>query len=587
MALDGAFLFCIRQEIETLIGSRIDKIYQPARDELILSFRAKGGAKRVLFSVSADAARVHITETNPENPAQPPMFCMLLRKHLSGGKLEAVEQDGLERILRFRIRCSNEMGDSILLTLVVEIMGRFSNVILVNEHGRIIDSLRRVDEEISRVRLVLPAMEYTAPPREDRICMLNCTDDEIRRKIAELPQMSFTKAVIRLFEGVSPVVAREWEFYTGRGEELTFPLTAEQTERFLFTIHQTQAALQHPDQRKYTVLRTKEGRLKEFSYLHIAQYGTLMVTAAYPSASTLLDAFYAQRDHYARMHQRANDLFRFLVNLSERTAKRVANQKEELLSCDSMESDRRRGDLISANLYRITRGDSVAKVEDFYDEACPVTEIPLDVRLTPAQNAQAYYKKYRKACTAKKKLTELIAAGEQEQQYIDSVFDALTRAECESDIAQLRIELTEQGYLRENRKAGKPPKPMQPLHFRSSDGFDIYVGRNNKQNDQLTLKFAAKSDIWLHTQLVHGAHVILCTDGQEPPDRTVTEAAILAAYYSKGRESAQVKVDYCPARFVKKPGGARPGMVIYTNYQTAFVDPDAALAETLRVADGG
>lgn len=587
MALDGAFLFCIRQEIETLIGSRIDKIYQPARDELILSFRAKGGAKRVLFSVSADAARVHITETNPENPAQPPMFCMLLRKHLSGGKLEAVEQDGLERILRFRIRCSNEMGDSILLTLVVEIMGRFSNVILVNEHGRIIDSLRRVDEEISRVRLVLPAMEYTAPPREDRICMLNCTDDEIRRKIAELPQMSFTKAVIRLFEGVSPVVAREWEFYTGRGEELTFPLTAEQTERFLFTVHQTQTALQHPDQRKYTVLRTKEGRLKEFSYLHIAQYGTLMVTAAYPSASTLLDAFYAQRDHYARIHQRANDLFRFLVNLSERTAKRVANQKEELLSCDSMETDRRRGDLISANLYRITRGDSVARVEDFYDEASPVTEIPLDVRLTPAQNAQAYYKKYRKACTAKKKLTELIAAGEQEQQYIDSVFDALTRAECESDIAQLRVELTEQGYLRENRKAGKPPKPMQPLHFRSSDGFDIYVGRNNKQNDQLTLKFAAKSDIWLHTQLVHGAHVILCTDGQEPPDRTVTEAAILAAYYSKGRESAQVKVDYCPARFVKKPGGARPGMVIYTNYQTAFVDPDAALAETLRVADGG
>lgn len=587
MALDGAFLFCIRQEIETLIGSRIDKIYQPARDELILSFRTKGGAKRVLFSVSADAARVHITETAPENPAQPPMFCMLLRKHLSGGKLEALEQDGLERILRFRIRCSNEMGDSILLTLVVEIMGRFSNVILVNEHGRIIDSLRRVDEEISRVRLVLPAMEYTAPPRENRICMLGCSDDDIRRSITELPQTAFSKAVIRLFEGVSPVVAREWEYYTGRGEELSFPLNDEQTERFLFTVHQTQAALQHKEQRKYTVLRTKEGRLKEFSYLHIAQYGSLMVTSEYPSASALLDAFYAQRDHYARMHQRANDLFRFLVNLSERTAKRVANQKEELLRCDTMETDRRRGDLISANLYRITRGDSIARVEDFYDEACPVTEIPLDVRLTPAQNAQAYYKKYRKACTAKKKLTELIASGEQEQQYIDSVFDALTRAECESDIAQLRIELTEQGYLRENRKAGKPPKPMQPLHFRSSDGFDIFVGRNNKQNDQLTLKFAAKSDIWLHTQLVHGAHVILCTDGKEPPDRTVTEAAILAAYYSKGRDSAQVKVDYCPARFVKKPGGARPGMVIYTNYQTAFVDPDAALADTLRVADGG
>lgn len=585
MALDGAFLHCIREELLPLTGSRIDKIYQPTRDELILSFRTKGGAVRVLFSVSADAARVHITGTSPENPPQPPMFCMLLRKHLSGGKLEAVEQDGLERILRFRIRANNEMGDSIVLTLVCEIMGRFSNVILVNEHGRIIDSLRRVDEEISRVRLVLPGMEYLAPPRDDRICLLSCTDDEIIAKTAAAPPVAFSKAAIKLFEGVSPVVAREWEFYIGRGSDILLPLNDAQNERMLFTLHRTQEMLSDASARQYTLLRTKEGQIKDFSYMHIAQYGSLMVTAEYPTASELLDAFYAQRDHYTRLHQRANDLFRFLINTSERIAKRVANQKDELLACDSMEADRRRGDLISANLYRINRGDSVARVEDFYDENCPVTEIPLDVRLTPAQNAQAYYKKYRKACTAKKKLTELIASGEQEQQYIDSVFDALTRAECESDIVQLRVELTEQGYLRENRKAGKPPKPMQPLHFRSSDGLDIFVGRNNKQNDQLTLKFAAKSDIWLHTQLVHGAHVILCTDGMPAPDRSVEEAAILAAYYSKGRESAQVKVDFCPAKFVKKPSGARPGMVIYTNYQTAFVEPDAELAERLRVKE--
>ena len=585
MALDGAFLHCIKQETEALIGSRIDKIYQPTRDELILSFRTKGGAVRVLFSVSADAARVHITETAPENPQQPPMFCMLLRKHLSGGKLEAIEQDGLERILRFRIRANNELGDSIVLTLICEIMGRFSNVILVNEHGRIVDSLRRVDEEISRVRLVLPGMEYLAPPRDDRICMTDCTDEEVCRKIADAPPVSFAKAAIKLFEGVSPVVAREWEFYIGKGEPVLFPLHDAQKERLLFLLHRTQEMLADPQKRQFTVLRTKEGQLKDFSYQHIAQYGALMVTSEYPSAGALLDAFYAQRDQYTRLHQRANDLFRFLVNTSDRIAKRVANQKEELLACDAMETDRRRGDLISANLYRINRGDSVAKVEDFYDEACPMTEIPLDVRLTPAQNAQAYYKKYRKACTAKKKLTELISSGEQEQQYIDSVFDALTRAECESDIVQLRLELTEQGYLRENRKAGKPPKPMQPLHFRSSDGLDIFIGRNNKQNDQLSLKFAAKSDIWLHTQLVHGAHVILCTDGAEAPDRSIEEAAILAAYFSKGRDSAQVKVDYCPAKFVRKPSGARPGMVIYTNYQTAFVDPDPVLAERLRVQD--
>ena len=585
MALDGAFLHCIRDELLVLIGTRIDKIYQPSRDELVLSFRGKGGAVKVLFSASADAARVHITQTVPENPAQPPMFCMLLRKHLSGGKLEAVEQDGLERILRLRIRANNEMGDSVLLTLVCEIMGRFSNVILVNETGRIVDSLRRVDEEISRVRLVLPGMEYLAPPREERICMTECCDDDILQQLSGGMQMPLAKAVIRMFEGVSPIVAREWEFYVGKGTPVSLPLTQEQTSRFLFIVHQAQDMLADAGKRRFTSVRTKDGLLKDFSYMHIAQYGAFMVTSEYAGASETLDAFFAQRDLDARMRQRANDLFRFLANASERIGKRIANQKQELIACDSMETDRRRGDLISANLYRIQRGDQTARVEDFYDESCPVVEIPLDVRLTPAQNAQVYYKKYRKACNARKKLTTLIADGEQEQMYIDSVFDALTRAECESDLAQLRLELTEQGYLRVNRKAGKPPKPMQPLHFRSSDGLDIYVGRNNKQNDQLTLKFAEKSDIWLHTQLVHGAHVILVTEGQTPPDRSLEEAAMLSAYYSKGRDSAQVKVDYCPAKYVKKPSGARPGMVIYTNYQTAFVTPDAEIAEKLRVKD--
>lgn len=585
MALDGAFLHCIAEELNPLIGTRIDKIYQPGRDELVLSFRGKGGAVRVLFSVSADAARVHITQTSPENPAQPPMFCMLLRKHLSGGKLEAIEQDGLERILRLKIRTNNEMGDSILLTLVCEIMGRFSNVILVNEHGRIVDSLRRVDEDISRVRLVLPAMEYAAPPREPRICLLDCNDDEIVQRLADCPPAALSKTVIRLFEGISPIVAREWEFYTGRGDAVSVPLDETQLSRFLFAVHQTQQMLRDPAERCFTSVRTKEGQLKDFSFMRIAQYGAFMVTAEFDSASALLDAFYAQRDRFTRMRQRANDLFRLLANTSERIAKRVANQKQELIACDNMETDRRCGDLISANLYRIQRGDSSAVIEDFYQESCPMVSIPLDVRLTPAQNAQAYYKKYRKACTAKKKLTELIAAGESEQEYIDSVFDALTRAECESDLVQLRQELSEQGYLRLNRKAAKPPKPMQPFHFVSSDGLDIFVGRNNKQNDQLTLKFAEKSDIWLHTQQVHGAHVILVTNGAAPPDRSVEEAAMLAAYHSKGRDSAQVKVDYCMAKYVKKPAGARPGMVIYTNYQTAFVTPDAALCEKLRVTE--
>ncbi|MBR3267940.1 MAG: NFACT family protein [Oscillospiraceae bacterium] len=582
MALDGAFLHCIKGELEPLTGSRIDRIYQPLRDELVISFRGRTGTVKVLFSVSADAARIHITDRTPENPPKPPMFCMLLRKHLSGGKLEAVEQDGLERILRLKIRANNEMGDSVVLTLVCEIMGKFSNVILVNEYGKIVDSLRRVDEEISRVRLVLPALEYAPPPREPRICLTDTDDAEILRMLAGTENMTFSKAMIRIFEGISPIVAREWEFFTGKGEPVKMPLNDDQQSRFLFAVHQTQAALRDPGKRIYSTLRTKEGTLKDFSFIRISQYGSLMISAEYDSAGKTLDVFYEQRDRNNRLRQRANDLFRFLANTSERINKRIANQRQELLDCEDMEENRRRGDLISANLYRIQRGDSCFTAEDFYQEDVPTVTIPLDVRLTPAQNAQQYYKKYRKACTARKKLTGLIEKGEQEAEYIDSIFEALTRAECDADIAQLRLELVEQGYLRAGKSKEKPPKPMQPIHFLSSDGFDIYVGRNNRQNDQLTLKFAEKTDIWLHTQAVHGAHVILVTAGKTPPDRTVEEAAMLAAYFSKGRDSAQVRVDYCPAKFVKKPAGAKPGMVIYTNYQTAFITPDAELVQKLR-----
>lgn len=583
MALDGAFLHCIREELLTLVGSRIEKIHQPARDLLILCFRGKMGAVRVLCSASANAARIHITEQTIENPPQPPMFCMLMRKHLGGGKLENVRQDGLERILMLDFRCTNELGDSVVLTLVCEMMGRCSNLILLNETGRIIDSIRRVDEDISRVRLVLPGMEYSTPPREERLCFLRDEAQTIRETLADAPPAPLSKALIRHFEGISPIIAREWEFFAGRGEPLTLPLNDEQTDRLLFVIGQSCEMIAQR-QCRFTTVRTKDGLLKDFAFRHIEQYGSLMITAEYPTASAALDVFFSQRDHAARMRQRANDLFRFLVSATERIQKRLALQREELLACDTMETDRRRGDLLSANLYRLQRGDAVAVVEDFYEEDAPTVRIPLDVRMTPAQNAQLYYKKYQKACTAKKMLTTRIAAGEQELAYIDSVFDALTRAECESDLAQIRLELTEQGYLKENRKGAKPPKALPPLAFRSSDGYEILVGRNNHQNDRLTLKTAEKTDIWFHTQLVHGAHVIVLTRGETPPDRTLEEAAMLAAYHSRGRDSAQVAVDYCPAKFVKKPAGGRPGMVIYTNYQTAFVTPDAELCERLRCA---
>ena len=308
-----------------------------------------------------------------------------------------------------------------------------------------------------------------------------------------------------------------------------------------------------------------------------------MYTKEIRGASELLDYFYFERDRTVRTKQRANDLFKLLVNLTERTARRISVQKGELADCEKKEYYKLCGDLISANIYRIQKGDTSVQAENFYDENCPTVEISLDMRKTPSQNAQKYYNEYRKCVTAEKKLAEQIQKGEEELQYLDSVFDSLTRAESENDITQLRLELSQQGYVRSGNTKSKPPKALPPLEYKSTDGFTILVGRNNIQNDKLSLKFAEKSDMWLHTQGITGSHVIIVTDGQNPPDKTIEEAAVIAAVNSKGRNSDLVPVDYCLAKYVKKPTGAKPGKVIFTNYKTAFVKPDTELEQKLKV----
>ena len=577
MALDGAFLYAVRDELTCLLDGRVEKVHQPSRETIVLSFRTREGAYRLLISAAPSSARVHITETLPDNPKQPPMFCMLLRKHLSGGRLTGIRQDGLERILFLDFRCTNELGDPVGVTIACEIMGRHSNLIVLREDGTIIDSLRRVDAEMSRERLVLPGMPYALPPRDARLCFLTAEPDALREAFADASTQSLPKVLIAALEGVSPILAREWAFYALRGEtQCAEPLTAEQLDRLLFIIRQTrEALLAHTA--CFTAVRTKEGLLKDFSFLRISQYGSLMLTKTFDSACALLDYFYAQRDRDSRIRQRANDMFHLLVNTSERISKRLSNQREELAACEKKEVYKNMGDLLSANLYQLQKGDAVARVADFYADGMPEVEIPLDVRLTPSQNAQRYYAKYRKAGTAEQKLTEQIAKGEEELAYIDSVFDAMSRADSEDALAELRLELAEQGYLRMSRQKGGQPKSAPPLQFRSSDGFLILVGRNNKQNDRLTLKQAAKLDIWFHTHNLPGSHVILVTEGAEVPDRTMEEAALLAAYHSKAAGSAQVPVDYCPVRFVKKPPGAKPGMVIFSNYHTAYVTPDEGI----------
>lgn len=581
MALDGAFLFAVKNELSCLIGGRIEKIHQPSREEIIISIRTRQGSKKLYISANAGSARVHITQKNVDNPQTPPMFCMLLRKRLGNGKLLNIRQDGLERILFFDFECVNELGDIVTITLACEIMGRCSNLIIIS-NGKIVDSIKRVDSEMSRERMVLPNMTYSLPPKNDRLNFLEAEPQQIIQKLSENSQAELSKALIRVFEGISPVLAREWTFFAGRGEYLDGNVSGDQLDRLLFIIKRTREQLLN-NECCFTVASTKEGLLKDFSFIRLSQFGNLMYTKEISSASELLDYFYFERDSAIRTKQRANDLFKLLVNLTERISRRIAVQREELSACADRDYYKLCGDLISANMYRIKKGDSIASVENFYDENYPTIEIKLDVRKTPSQNAQYYYGEYKKSVTAEQKLTEQISKGEEELQYLDSVFDSLTRATSENDIIQLRLELREQGYIKSVNGKAKPPKALPPIEYRSTDGFTILVGRNNCQNDKLSLKFAEKSDIWLHTQNITGSHVIIVTEGATPPDSTLEQASVIASVNSKGRDSNLVPVDYCFAKYVKKPSGAKPGKVIFTNYKTVFVKPDTELEKSLRV----
>lgn len=583
MALDGAFLYAVKMELQPLVGGRVEKVSQPSREEIIISIRTRQGSRKLYISANAGSARVHVTKKQPDNPQTPPMFCMLLRKRLGNGKLTAIRQDGLERILFLDFECVNEIGDMVTIILACEIMGRCSNLIIIDGEGRIIDSIKRVDEEMSRERMVLPGMKYMLPPRDSRLNFLNAESENIITRIREMGAAELSKGLIRVFEGISPVLAREWTFFAGRGNHLQCDtVDGDQLDRLLFIIKRTREQLLGGEC-CFSAASTKEGLLKDFSFIRLNQFGTLMYTKEIPTASELLDYFYYERDRAVRTKQRANDLFRLLVNLTERTARRIGVQKTELAECAEKDYFKLCGDLISANMWRIQKGDASITAENFYEENNPEMRIELDARKTPSQNVQHYYSEYKKRVTAEEKLAVQIQRGKEELQYLDSVFDALTRADSENDIIQLRLELREQGYIKSGGSKVKPPKALPPMEYKSSDGYTILVGRNNRQNDQLTLKFAEKSDIWLHTQNITGSHVIIVADGETPPDRTIEEAAVIAAVNSKGRNSDLVPVDYCLAKYVKKPSGAKPGKVIFTNYSTAFVKPDEELENKLRV----
>lgn len=584
MALDGAFLRHIRRELEeNALEARVEKIYQPNKEEMVLLLRTYTDHFKLLISARANSARIHFTRFVPENPPQPPMLCMLMRKRLQGARLTAVEQPGLERVLRLVFDAVNELGDHVTLSLYAEVMGRYSNIVFVDEKGKVIDALKRVDAEMSSERLVLPGLSYELPPPQDKLCALDVSTEEAIARIQTSPEgTSLDKAILNALQGVSPIVAREVAYHVTHGGDWKLgQLGEEQWLRLSFFLNRLFTTIREVSGTPHMAVKP-DGKPLDLTYFPIEQYGLAAVVRKYDTCSELLDAFYDERDRIDRMRVRSQDLLRLLANTSERLTNKINKQRAELEQCGKREELRLCGELISANLYRLEKGQSVAELENFYEEGMPVLKIKMDPLLTPTQNAQKYFKEYRKARTAEEKLTEQIAHAEEELVYLDSVFEELSRAETERDLSEIRQELTGQGYLRAPRGKQKPAAAAAPLKFRSSDGFQILVGRNNRQNDRLTMKQASNNDIWFHTKNIPGSHTILVTEGKEPTETALREAALLAAWHSRGRESSQVPVDYTQVRHVSKPNGAKPGMVIYVDYNTVYVTPDEETAERLR-----
>lgn len=577
MPLDAICLQGVVGELAPqLTGSRIEKIQQPARDQIILLLR---GSRRLFLNAGANQPRIHLTEQLRDNPSQPPMFCMLLRKHLSGGIIESVRQEPLERVVTLTVLASDEMGERSRFTLVWEGMPRRANLILCDRDGRIIDCLRRVDLEAEQDRQVMPGLFYRLPTRQDKRSPLSVTEEEFAALLGRAaPDAPLDAWLLDTFTAISPLVARELTVRACGSTDA--PVSQGNALWDVFSRWQ-----RNVNENTFTpTLIKRNGSLADFTYGPVTQYGTYAETEIYDSFSHLLDDFYEKREQAERVKQKGRDLLKTATTARDRVRRKLAAQEKELAACLDRDHLRICGELITANLYRMERGQSRLTAQNYYDENCADVDIPLDVRLSPQENAARYFKQYAKAKTAEKYLTAQLQRGREELQYLESVLQELAQAESEQDFNDIRTELTDGGYLRGRGK--KQPgfqRASKPREFRSSAGLRILVGRNNRQNDRLTTKDADKRDIWLHTQKIHGSHVILCTGGAEPDEQSLMEAASLAAYFSQAQGSTKVPVDYTPVKFVKKPAGAKPGMVVYTTYQTMLADPDEELVKHLSV----
>ena len=580
MPLDAISLRALVEELRPqLLNLRIDKVQQPARDQVVLLLR---GNKRLLLNAGANAPRLQLTNLLRDNPAEPPMFCMLLRKHLVGARVADITQPDLERLVRMELDVTDDFGQPGRRTLVLEAMGRRSNLILLDGEGRVIDCMRRVDAEMSAGRQVLPGLFYEQPASTGRLPFLEETEEGFREKLSQVnPEVQLDRFLLDAYFGIAPLMARELAFRAcGETDGRLCGLDADARERFEAAFFQFAGDV---NANNFTpILLKRDGVPFEFSALQVHQYGLAAETEVFESFSALLDSFYEAKEKQERVRQRGADLIRTATTARDRVRRKLALQEKDYAATQERDALRLSGDLITANLYRMERGARKLVCQNYYDENLAEVTIPLDPLLTPQQNAAKYYKRYTKAKTAEKYLREQMALARRDLSYLESILQEIDQAESEQDFMDIRSEMRDAGFI---RKQGKkvPQRPSKPREFRTSGGFRVLVGRNNRQNDKLTLKDADYRDLWFHVQKLHGSHAILVTNGREPGDQDITEAAILAAYFSQAKDSANVPVDCTQVKNVKKPAGARPGMVIYTTYRTVNVTPEEGLAKRLQV----
>lgn len=580
MALDGMFLYKLARELSAeLEDSRIEKIYQPSKDELIFVMRTRNGAKKLYMSCRPDSARVHITGRDYAYPNKPPMLCMLLRKRFLSARFVSLEQDSFERVLTFNFIGSNELGDKEELKIIAEIMGRYSNIVFTDKNGVIIDSVKRVGASKSSVREILPGRKYLPPPQQDKLSVFGSDVSEILARIFENRDIMLTKAILKTVKGISPLLCNELAFISYGGDRPVYEASGD-GEKLAREIEKLKNDLSLKTQG--CIVSTEKPI--EFSFADILQFGSACRKDYYNNLSALLDDYYVEKFKKIKSEQLGGELFRVIDSNIEKLRKKVLLQSGELEESRNNERLKLFGELINANLFSLSEGVSKYNLLNYYTGE--EIEIPADILLSPSENSQRYYKEYRKAETAKTVLAEQIKKAEAEIDFLESERELLTRALAPEEVNALRNELTNSGYIKKKRtKKEKAPKELKPFEFITDGGFSVLVGRNNINNNKLTFKIASGGDIWFHTKNIHGSHTVLIKGGREADENDLKQAAEICAYHSKARASSGVAVDYTAIKNVKRIKDAMPGKVTYTDYKTVYVTPDESEIEKLRVKE--